>query len=78
MVTNLTDHPDHYTFGIETIDFIKAKLTQDEFKGFLKGNIIKYISRSNFKNSETQDYEKAKWYLDKLVDLEKHSEKETK
>jgi hypothetical protein len=29
-------NPDHYmTGGIETIDFIKAKLTEEQFKGYL-------------------------------------------
>ena len=55
--------PSHYTAGgIETIDFIKAKLTPDEFRGFLKGSIIKYLSRANLKGSEEQDYAKASFY----------------
>ena len=33
-------HPAHYTDGgIETIDFIRAKLTPEEFAGYCKGNI---------------------------------------
>ncbi len=55
--------PPHYTAGgIETIDFIRAKLTPDEFRGFLKGSIIKYLSRANLKGSEEQDYAKASFY----------------
>ena len=55
--------PPHYTAGgIETIDFIKAKLTPDEFRGYLKGSIIKYLSRANLKGSEEQDYRKASFY----------------
>ena len=55
--------PAHYTAGgIETIDFIRAKLTPDEFRGFLKGSIIKYLSRANLKGSEEQDYRKASFY----------------
>lgn len=61
------NHPGHYTAGgIEVIDFLKAKLTQAEYRGFLKGNVIKYLSRAGLKGAETQDYEKALWYLNRL------------
>jgi len=53
------NHPAHYTVGgIETIDFIKAKLTPEEFIGYLKGNVIKYLSRAPHKGG-TEDIEKA-------------------
>jgi len=43
-------NPKHYkTGGIETIDFIKAKLTDEQFKGYLAGNVIKYLSRFEHK-----------------------------
>ena len=55
--------PAHYTAGgIETIDFIRAKLTPDEFRGFCKGSIIKYLSRASLKGSEDEDYRKASFY----------------
>lgn len=67
-MNNVVDSPDHYIKGgIETIDYLKAKMFKDEFKGFLKGNCLKYISRAGNKDDELQDYEKAKWYLDKLI-----------
>lgn len=62
--------PDHYkTGGIETIDFIGAKLSIDEFKGYLKGNIVKYLSRATKKDNELQDYQKAKWYMERLIGM---------
>lgn len=43
--------PDCYKAGgVETIDYLHAFLTEDEFNGFCKGNIIKYVSRANRKN----------------------------
>ncbi len=53
---------------IEIIDCIKSILTNepDAFKGYLKGNIIKYISREN-KKGGIEDLKKAKWYLNKLI-----------
>jgi hypothetical protein len=63
------NHPDHYTVGgIETIDFIEAKLSPEEFAGYCKGNIIKYLSRGRHKGTEAQDYQKAQWYCARLVE----------
>jgi len=63
------NHPSHYTQGgIETLDYIKAKLTEEEFCGYLKGNIFKYVSREGLKNG-VEDLKKARFYLDKLVEV---------
>lgn len=63
-------NPNHYIFGgIETIEYLKAKLTPEEYRGFLKGNVLKYVSREAEKNGE-EDLKKAKWYLDKLIEFE--------
>ena len=68
------DHinPEHYKIGgIETIDYMKAKSTPEEFKGHLRLTALKYLSRYGKKDDELQELKKAKWYLDKLVqDLE--------
>lgn len=67
---DMVNNPPHYTQGgIETIDYLKAKLSPEELKGYLKGNALKYLSRATQKGSEVEDYKKAKWYLDKLVNL---------
>lgn len=55
-------NPKHYIQGShECIDEIKAMLTPDEFRGFLKGNIIKYRYRANLKNGK-EDLAKADNY----------------
>ena len=65
---DLVNHPSHYTAGgIEVIDFIVAKLTGEEFSGFCKGNVLKYVSRANHKNG-LEDLRKAKWYVDRLIE----------
>lgn len=62
--------PNHYTAGgIETIDYIKAKMTPDQFAGYCTGNILKYISRYPFKNG-VEDLKKAKVYLEWLISSE--------
>ena len=61
--------PNHYMVGgIETIDFIRAKLTQEEFRGFCKGNVIKYLSRAEHKGG-SEDYKKARVYIGWLTDV---------
>ena len=67
---NQIDHPDHYNQGkIECIDAIEAALTPDEFRGFCKGNTMKYIWRERGKGN-AESLEKAKWCLAKLITLE--------
>ena len=61
--------PAHYTVGgLEVIDILKAKLSQEELRGYLAGNLIKYVMRSKHKNG-LEDLKKAQWYLNKLVEL---------
>ena len=50
----------------------KGLLTPEEFRGFCKGNIIKYVHRYRFKNG-VEDLEKAKSYIDELISFEKRS-----
>lgn len=65
-------HQPHYDRGgIQPIEFMLHSFTKDEFRGFLKGNIIKYTSRAGFKNG-VEDLKKAKVYLEWLVDFEEH------
>jgi hypothetical protein len=68
---SIVDHPAHYNAGkIEVIDAI-----DDWNLGFYEGNILKYIVRSRHKGNRLQDLEKAKWYLDRLISIEKEDEK---
>lgn len=56
--------------GVAVMDFIKAKLTAEQFEGFLLGNLIKYGGRYNFKESKTADARKAAYYAKWLEELE--------
>lgn len=60
------DHPGHYNkSSIECIDAIKAALTPEEFRGFCKGNALKYVWREQHKGGD-EDLRKAEWYLRKI------------
>ena len=68
-------NPEHYTSGsLECIDWIEAEMTNEEFAGYLKGNIFKYIWRHENKGHPVQDLSKARWYLDRLINLLKLEE----
>lgn len=55
--------------GIDVIGFMGTKANKDEQVGFLRWNIIKYVTRYREKNG-VEDLNKAKYYLDQLIELE--------
>jgi hypothetical protein len=64
---DMVNSPAHYNkAGIETIDIIQS-VTGDGFESYLQGNILKYMCRYKYKNG-TEDLEKAKWYLNRLIE----------
>lgn len=66
------NHPTHYNKGtMECLDVIKACLSNSEFKGFLKGNVMKYMYRKGDKGDALEDLNKACWYAKKLTEQEK-------
>ena len=59
--------PPHYGQGrIECIEYIKDFLSRDEYTGYLRGNIAKYLHRWRYKNG-LEDLKKARWYLEALI-----------
>lgn len=69
-VSDNVNHPKHYQGANECIDVIKAMLTPEEYRGFLKGNSIKYRFRCGRKdgNPSEQDTKKAEYYETKLIE----------
>lgn len=71
LVDNIADDyqvgGDHYkTLAVEPWRAMAAWMTPEEFRGFLKGNVIKYLARQKGED----DHQKALHYLQKLVELE--------
>jgi hypothetical protein len=57
------NHPAHYKVGgIETIDFIEAKKLNYNI-----GNVIKYLTRADYKGNKLEDLRKAQWYLTREI-----------
>ena len=68
---DMVNNPPHYKVGgIETYDILKAKLTKEELRGYLKGNVIKYVTRAGYKNASAEDAGKLAWYAQRLAELE--------
>ena len=60
----------HYDAGgIETLDIIRAKLTPEQYVGYLMGNAIKYLCRANWKECPERDLEKAANYTQWLREM---------
>lgn len=66
------NHPSHYNAGkieyIEALESTTAGLCGIE--AICTANAIKYLWRWKLKNG-VQDLEKAKWYIDKLIEKQK-------
>ena len=68
MMNDAVHHPQHYTLpglDVESVDVIRAVLTPEEFKGWCKGNALKYSLRAGRKDptKEVQDLAKAGVFL---------------
>lgn len=62
-------HPEHYTYSkYECINVLKDILGEEGFKEFCRGNVFKYLWRYNHKNGK-EDLLKAKYYLEKLIEV---------
>ena len=48
-------------------------MTTRQFQGYLKGNVLKYIWRYEYKNQK-EDLQKAQWYLGRLLDTYEYGE----
>ena len=60
---------DHYTAKtVQPWQAMEAWMTEEQFKGFLRGNVIKYVARYDDKGGKI-DLEKARHYLDKLIEM---------
>lgn len=71
---DMVNHPSHYNQGsIETIDFI-----EDQHFDFHIGTAIRYLCRAGHKWNETEDLEKAIWYIQRKIDLLNATQETTK
>ena len=68
---DVVNNPSHYNTGnIECIEAIEESMTPEAYKGYLKGNCMKYLWRYDYKGKPVEDLEKAQWYLNKLIEVQ--------
>lgn len=64
---DMINSPAHYASGaVECIDAIQSALTPEEYRGYLKGNILKYTWRERNKGGD-ESMRKAEWYLGRML-----------
>lgn len=70
-MSDAVNHPKHYggeDNPHEVIKVLEAWLTPEEFAGFCKGNVHKYLARAGKKGDPSSDVAKAAWYSKRLED----------
>ena len=71
-MSDMVKNPKHYLLlGQETISIIASSMTLDEWRGYCRGNAIKYRLRLGKKDSVEQDLGKAMFY-EELYEMHKH------
>jgi hypothetical protein len=67
VLTDPVARPAHYQSedGMEAIDVIKAFVPDPH--SYYMGNVLKYVMRHLQKNGK-QDLQKARWYLDEMIE----------
>ena len=72
-MTDMVNHPPHYRLanGMESKDIVQLVLTPEEYKGWCKGNAMKYQFRAGKKdpNKTEEDYKKAIWFLKEMIGI---------
>ena len=59
---------DHYkSKKVQPWDAMECWMSPEQFEGFLRGNVIKYIARYKDKDG-LKDVQKARHYLEKLIE----------
>lgn len=64
------NEPQHYNYGkYETIDVIVDTLGEYEAIHYCHGNVLKYTMRMWHKGKPITDCKKARWYMNKMIEL---------
>lgn len=73
-MTDNVNHPSHYEIGrFECIDVMVETQGVEATQNFCVCNALKYLYRHKRKNG-VEDIKKARWYLDKYIELEEQKQ----
>lgn len=70
-MSDSVNHPSHYTAGqVEVIDVIEdvVRHAPNPVLGGLQWQVLKYVMRAWLKKDPYEDFCKARWYLNRLID----------
>lgn len=77
-MADMVNHPSHYESGkFECIDVMEETQGKEAVMDFCLCNAFKYLYRHNRKNG-IEDIKKAKWYIDKYIELVERCDKNGK
>lgn len=66
--SDMINHPAHYNqLPVEVVEIIET-LVEDKIS-YQYGTVLKYVLRARFKGDMLADCKKAKWHLDRLINL---------
>lgn len=70
-MVDMVNNPPHYEArnGVESMDWLLTSMSEEEKRGYLKGNVLKYLWRYEHKGKPVEDLKKAVWYLNKLCEI---------
>ena len=69
----MVNHPGHYNQGgIECFDVIEKFFGRDALEHFCIGNALKYLMRCQHKGNYIEDLRKARFYIDKILEMKKY------
>ncbi len=66
------NHPSHYggeSNPYEALKVLRAWLGDEQYLGFLRGNVLKYLARAGKKGDAVEDLEKAVFYLKEEIEV---------
>lgn len=70
MTDDMVNHPPHYKQGeIECKDSIKSMLGNEGYLNYCRGQVQKYNWRAPHKGKPIEDYKKAQFYLQEIINL---------
>lgn len=69
--TDIVNHPSHYELAkFECIEVMEEVFGKDALKNYCVIAAFKYLWRCDRKGRKVEDFKKARWYLDKYIELE--------
>jgi Protein of unknwon function (DUF3310) len=68
-IEDIINKPNHYhQGGIDIYEIMQAKMSPEEYKGFCKGNVLKYLLRADLKGKPIEDLKKLRFNTERAIE----------